>query len=125
MFRKTSVASLAFILLSSVAFSAESLPSDREINSRSIESITANLAEYQGIQAEDIEAYGDKILVHAKDANGGNSVLFFDKDTLQPISTASRVGTNLDVVQTQPTKPSPARRLGAHETAYSLTEIYD
>ncbi|HEY8359460.1 MAG TPA: hypothetical protein VIL30_18575 [Ramlibacter sp.] len=122
MFRKSALASLALVFLSTVAHGGESLTSDREINGRSIESITATLAEYHGIDANLVEAYGDKILVHAKNENGTNSILFVDKDTLQPLSNASRVGTRLDVGRVQ---ASPASTGWADEPTRSLVESDD
>jgi hypothetical protein len=104
MFLKSATAALLLALLSSSAFSAESLSNREDIHGRSYASIVANLKDSHGLTAELVEAYGDKILVHARDESGTVSILFVDKTTLQPIADTRNVGTRLNV--TRETSPS-------------------
>lgn len=86
MLRNVSFASVALILVSTAAFASED--NDHDVHGRSVAAITANLAEYYGIDANRVEEWGDKIVVHTQDENGANRMLFVHKDTLRPIEHA-------------------------------------
>ncbi len=94
MFRNVSFASFALALLSTAAFASENKGHD--VHGRWVALITANLAEYHGISANQVEEWGDKIVVHTHDENGTNRMLFVDKDTLRPIEDASALASRLD-----------------------------
>jgi hypothetical protein len=120
MFRNVTAASIALVLLSSAAFASEDAEND-DIHGRSPAAITANLAEYHGIIADRVEAWGDKIIVHISDENGVNRVLYLNKDTLRPLADAPAVASRLDVIAVQPA--SLAR--WADEPARSLLDSDD
>lgn len=102
MFRNVTAASLALVLLSSAAFASKDSENDSNIHGRSVAAITANLAEYHGINAERVEAWGDKIIVHTNDENGANHVLYLNRDTLRPLVDAPAVASRVDVTEVQP-----------------------
>lgn len=89
MFRNISVVPVALVLLSSVAIGSENASDDYDIHGRSIPSITADLAEYSGIDANRVEAWGDNIIVHTQDQNGANLTVLVDKNTLRPVADGS------------------------------------
>lgn len=120
MFRNVSFASVALVLLSTAAFASEN--NDHDVHGRSVASITANLAEYYGIEANLVEAWGDKIVVHTQDEHGANRVLFVNKDTLRPVESAPAVASRLDVSNIQ---PATAPRLLVDEPARSLLDSDD
>lgn len=120
MFRNVSFAAVALALLSTAAFASEN--NDDDIHGRSVASITANLAEYYGIEANLVEGWGDKIVVHARDENGANRVLFISKDTLRLVEDAPVVASRLDVSSVQ---TAPILRLPADEPARSLLDSDD
>ncbi len=121
MFRNVTAASLALVLLSSAAFASEYSENNDNIHGRSVAAITANLAEYHGIDADRVEAWGDKIIVHTTDENGATRVLYLNKDTLRPLADAATVASRIDVVEVQPA--SAAR--WADELARSLLDSDD
>jgi hypothetical protein len=121
MFRNITAASIALVLLSSATFASENSENDNNIHGRSAAAITANLAEYQGIDAHRVEAWGDKIIVHTRDENGVNRALILNKDTLRPLAEAPAVASRLDVIEAQPASLSP----WAGEPARSLLDSHD
>ncbi len=121
MFRNVTAASIALVLLSSAAFASENSQDDPNIQGRSVAAITANLAEYQGINADRVEAWSDKIIVHISDENGANRILYLNKDTLRPLADAPAVASRLDVIGVQ--RASLAR--WADEPARSLLDSDD
>ncbi|WP_108397464.1 PepSY domain-containing protein [Devosia submarina] len=121
MFRNVTATSIALVLLSSAAAASENSEEDPNIHGRSVAAITANLAEHHGINADRVEAWGDKIIVHISDENGANRVLYLNKDTLRPLTHAPAVASRLDVIEVQPA--SLAR--WADESARSLLDSDD
>jgi hypothetical protein len=120
MFRNVTAASIALILLSSATFASENSETDNNIHGRSVAAITANLAEYHGINADRVEAWGDKIIVHTNDENGVNRMLYLNKDTLRPLADAPSVASRLDVIEVRPAgsfrwADEPARSLLASD----------
>jgi hypothetical protein len=89
-------------VLISPTYAQQSLSETADVHGHTVASIAANLAEYQGLHADQVEAWGDKIMVYTRGDNGPNRLLFLNKDTLRPVAESFGVGTRLDVVGDQP-----------------------
>jgi pyruvate carboxylase len=76
-----------------------SFADDHTIHGRSEFALTASLAE-KGIDAERVEEWGTAIRVDVRNADESNGFILVDKDTLQPLNSATAVGTRIDLGNT-------------------------
>jgi len=89
-------AAIALLLAPAATFAAEPFEGNNEIYGRSVENITATLAEY-GIDAVNVESWGAALRVDALSPDGTTHTVLVDRDTLRPLGTANGVASQTDV----------------------------